>query len=134
MNIKILREKAIKRYINGESPKEIYQSLGKGKTWFFKWLKRYYLEEKDWSKDHSHKPHLSPKRINKAMEQLIVKTRKQLVKQKYAQVGAANITWHLQQAGMISIISYRNDQDTLQKEPITPVLRSSEAMSYTKSI
>ena len=102
MNIKILREKAIKRYINGESPKEIYQSLGKGKTWFFKWLKRYYLEEKDWSKDHSRKPHLSPKRINKAMEQLIVKTRKQLVKQKYAQVGAANITWHLQQAGMIS--------------------------------
>ena len=41
MNIKELREKAIKRYENGESPKEIYQSFGKGKSWFFKWLKRY---------------------------------------------------------------------------------------------
>ena len=35
MNSKELREKAIKRYENGESPKEIYQSLGKGKSWFF---------------------------------------------------------------------------------------------------
>ncbi len=32
MNIKELRKKAIKRYKNGEYPKEIYQSLGKGKT------------------------------------------------------------------------------------------------------
>ena len=52
MNIKELREKAIKRYENGESPKEIYQSLGKGKTWFFKWLKRYKLDGKDWAKSH----------------------------------------------------------------------------------
>jgi hypothetical protein len=43
MNIKELREKAIKRYENGESPKEIYQSLGKGKTCFFKWLSRINL-------------------------------------------------------------------------------------------
>ena len=32
MNIKELREKSILRYENGESPKEIYQSLGKDKT------------------------------------------------------------------------------------------------------
>ena len=32
MNIKELREKAIKRYITDEFPKEIYQSLGKVKT------------------------------------------------------------------------------------------------------
>jgi len=27
-----IKKKAIKRYKNGESPKEIYQSFGKGKT------------------------------------------------------------------------------------------------------
>jgi len=32
MNAKELREQAILRYKNGESPKEIYKSLGKGKT------------------------------------------------------------------------------------------------------
>jgi len=41
--MKTLREKAIKRYLNGESPKEIYQSPDKGKTLFFKWLRQYQL-------------------------------------------------------------------------------------------
>jgi len=41
--MKKLREKVIKRHLNGEPSKEIYQSLGKGKAWFFKCLKRYYL-------------------------------------------------------------------------------------------
>ena len=29
----MLKGKPIKRYLNGESPKKIYQSLGKRKTW-----------------------------------------------------------------------------------------------------
>jgi len=41
MNKKAFTDKAIKRYETGETPKKIYQSLGKGKSWFFKWLKRY---------------------------------------------------------------------------------------------
>ena len=36
-----IRKQAISRYENGESCKQIYQSLGKSKKWFFKWLKRY---------------------------------------------------------------------------------------------
>ena len=46
MNIKELREKAIKRYENGESPKENYQSLGKGKTWLFKCFRIMYVTGK----------------------------------------------------------------------------------------
>jgi len=41
-----LREKAIKRYENGESPKEICQSLGKGKTWLFKCFRIMYVTGK----------------------------------------------------------------------------------------
>ena len=101
MNIKELREKAIKRYKNGESPQEIYQSLGKSKTWFFKWLKRYKLDGKDWAKSHPCRPHQSPKRINKTMEQMVIETRKRLEKKPYAQIGAFNIYWHLKQEGKI---------------------------------
>ena len=100
MNIKELREKAIKRYKNGESPKEIYQSLGKGKTWFFKWLKRYKLDGKDWAKSHSYRPHQSPKRIDKTMEQMVIETRKHLEKKLYAQVGALAISYALQKEGI----------------------------------
>jgi transposase len=91
MNIKALREKAIKRYLNGESPKDIYQSLGTGKTWFFKWLKRYRVDGKDWAKDHSRRPHQSPKRISKKMEQMVTDSRKKLENKLYAQIGAFNI-------------------------------------------
>ncbi len=48
MDEKELIEEAIKRLENGESPKEIYQSLGKSKAWFFKRLKRYKHEGENW--------------------------------------------------------------------------------------
>jgi len=101
MNIKELRKKAIKRYKNGESPKEIYQSLGKGKTWFFKWLKRYKLDGEDWNKSHSCKPHQSPKRIDKIMEQTVIETRKYLEKKLYSQIGALAINYDLNKQGII---------------------------------
>ncbi len=102
MNIKEFREKAIKRYENGESPKEIYQSLGKSKTWFFRWLKRYKLDGKDWAKSHSCKPHRSPKRIDKIMEQTVIETRKHLEKKLYSQIGALAISYNLNKQGIIS--------------------------------
>jgi len=102
MNIKELREQAIKRYENGESPKEIYQSLGKGKTWFFKWLKRYKLDGKDWANNHSCKPHQIPKRIDKIMEQTVIETRKYLEKKQYSQIGALAISYDLNKQGIIS--------------------------------
>ncbi len=46
MNNKELREKAIKRYKNGESPKEIYQSLDKVRTLFINSLSILYVIEK----------------------------------------------------------------------------------------
>jgi len=104
MNIKELREKATKRYENGESPKEIYQSLGKGKSWFFKWLKRYKLDGKDWAKSHSRKPHQSPKRIDKIMEQTVIETRKRLEKKLYAQTGALTISYAFRKKELIHLL------------------------------
>lgn len=98
--MKKIREKAIKRYLNGESPKEIYRSLGKGKTWFFKWLKRYKLDGADWACEHSRRPHQSPKKINQETEQMVIAARKRLENKLYTQIGASNIDWQLRQGGM----------------------------------
>ena len=46
MNIKEFREKAIKRYKNGEFPKEIYQSLSKSNIWLFKCFTYYVCDRK----------------------------------------------------------------------------------------
>lgn len=100
MNEKQLRETAIRRYENGESPKEIYQSLGKSEAWFFKWLKRSQYDGKDWAESKSRRPHRIDKQVDKTMEQTVIDTRKDLEKELYAQIGAFNISWHLNQQGI----------------------------------
>lgn len=101
MEEKELREKAIRRYENGESPKKIYQSLRRSNVWFFKWLKRSRHEEKDWAQDRSRRPHHIPHKVDKAMEQAVIETRKHLMSQRYAQIGVLNISWHLRAKGII---------------------------------
>lgn len=95
-----LRKEAIWRYENGESPKAIYQNLGKSKAWFFKWLKRYQSEGRDWAKSQSRKPHRTRQTVDKTMEQAVIDTRKSLEGILYAQVGAVNISWQLEQQGL----------------------------------
>jgi len=47
-----IRKAAIRRYIlQGESPKTIYVSLNRSKQWFYKWLRRYQIQGKEWHKD-----------------------------------------------------------------------------------
>lgn len=100
MDEREIREQAIRRYENGESPKEIYQSLGKGKTWFFKWLKRSQHDGGNWAQSQSKRPHQIPKRIDKTMEQIVIDSRKRLEKQLYAQIGALAISFDLTQHGI----------------------------------
>jgi len=96
-----IRKQAISRYENGESPKAIYQSLGKSKRWFFKWLKRYRYGGDNWSDDLLRKPHRTRDKININMEQAIIDTRKKLETTLYAQIGALNIKWHLEKQGLV---------------------------------
>ncbi len=64
MDEKELREEAIRRYENGESPKSICDTFNRSKSWFFKWLKRYRNEEANWAEDRSRRPHNTPNRID----------------------------------------------------------------------
>lgn len=41
-----IRQKAVQKYLEGESPAAIYKSLGSSKAWFYKWLKRYRTKKK----------------------------------------------------------------------------------------
>jgi len=102
MDEKELREEAIKRYENGVTPKEIYQGLGKGKTWFFKWLRRYKHDRSNWAENRSRKPHHIPKKVDGTMEQAVIETRKRLEKQLYAQIGAVAISFDLQRRNILA--------------------------------
>ena len=93
------RKQAISRYEDGEYPKQIYQSLGKSKRWFFKWLKRYKDGKESWWEEFSRRPHSTKQKIDGSMEQAIIDTREELERTLYAQIGALNIKWHLKDKG-----------------------------------
>ena len=94
-----LRQNAIQRFLSGEKPKSIYTSLKRTKPWFFKWLHRYQSGTKDWFKDQSRAPHSCPKRIADIERQRIIKVRKDLESQPFAQLGASAIKWELSKSG-----------------------------------
>lgn len=97
MNEKEVRQKAMLRYDQGEKTKDIYSGYGKSKRWFFKWLKRYKSGDPDWADEQSRRPHMSPKKIDRKMEQTVIATREQLVNTLYAPIGAQHICWELQE-------------------------------------
>lgn len=90
-----LRKKAIRRYLQGESPKAIYSDFNRSKYWFFKWLKRYQSGEPEWFQDKSRAPKSSPRAIDETEKHRIISTRRKLESQRFAQVGASAIKWEL---------------------------------------
>ena len=94
-----LRKGAIERYLKGETPKSIYQSLNRSKNWFFKWLKRYQSGDQHWYQAQSRAPKRQPKAISSIEKQRIVSTRLHLESQKFAQIGPSAIKWELAKAG-----------------------------------
>lgn len=94
-----LRKKAIKRYLQGETPKSIYSDLGRSKDWFFKWLRRYKNGDSNWYKDQSRAPIRRPTSLNEIDKQRIICVRQRLESQKFAQTGVSAIKWELSKSG-----------------------------------
>ena len=95
-----LRKQAIKRHLDGESPKEVYTSLNRSKKWFFKWLNRYQSGATDWFKELSRAPLTRPSGLGTAEKELIISTRSRLESSPFAQIGVSAIKWELQKLGL----------------------------------
>ena len=100
MNEKI-RKQAIQRYLQEETPKSIYISLGRSKYWFFKWLKRYKSGIPEWHKERSRSPQTRSRQISEQQKQAIILTRNRLEDQKFAQIGVSAIKWELSKQGFM---------------------------------
>ena len=90
-----LRIQAISRYLAGEAPSAIWKSLGCSNYWFFKWLARFKGGDENWHKSLSRAPKNPHRLTDQKLEELIVNIRKKLEDTKYAQIGAAAISWEL---------------------------------------
>lgn len=91
-----MRQEAMKRYYQGETPCSIYQSLGRSKKWFFKWLKRHKENASLlWYADQSRARKKQCYSVSPSVESLIVGKRHDLEKSKYQQIGACKIRGEL---------------------------------------
>ena len=98
------RLKAIRQYLEGETPSNIYTRLGRSPRWFFKWKLRYELEGLDGLKDLSKAPKHQAEQTDEALARAIVNIRRlreqrERDETKYALIGAVAIHKELQQLG-----------------------------------
>lgn len=110
-----IRCKAIKRFIDGEPPKMIYEDLGRTKQWFFKSLKRYRSGDPHWYRSRSQAPRGRPTQISDVERQRIISIRNQLERHSFAQTGVLAIKWELHKAG-VEIPSDRTINRLLKQE------------------
>ena len=94
------RIEAVKRYNSGEKPAVICKSLGKARSWFFFWVKRYNPKDENWFKDQSRANRTIHNKTDKEIETLICNIRKKLFATKYSQIGAFSIQWELKKMGL----------------------------------
>jgi hypothetical protein len=91
-----IRKQAIIMYLAHHNPTEICETLKKSRPWFYKWVKRYKANPKgDWFIEHSRRPQVIYRLIDKDIENLIIQVRKHLERTPYAQIGAISIQWEL---------------------------------------
>jgi putative transposase len=92
------RRQAIERYLHGESPTAICQSLGHSREWLYKWLKRHESGDAHWAVERPRRPIRSPRRLASELEAAIVATRRSLA-HRHLFCGAQAIAWELAELG-----------------------------------
>jgi putative transposase len=95
---------AMRRYLEGVPPTEIYTSLKRSPVWFFKWKKRYDAYGIEGLHDLSRAPQQHPQKTSENLETVIVTIRKAREKRerdetKYALIGAVAIQKELKDLG-----------------------------------
>ncbi|MBK5101799.1 MAG: helix-turn-helix domain-containing protein [Desulfobacteraceae bacterium] len=71
MNIQKHRILAVKRFLNGEKPSSICASLGRSRSWLYKWINRHVDGGNSWSESRSCRPLSNPTHTSLEVEEII---------------------------------------------------------------
>lgn len=92
-----LRRRAIRLWLRGAKPKAILEKVQRGWTWLSKWRTRFEQAGRAGLKSESRRPQHTPTACAPRLVQLIVRTRRRLVKQKVGLIGARAVRRELRQ-------------------------------------
>ena len=112
------RCRAIQRYLDGESPTAICVSLGYSAPWFYKWLKRFETRSPDWFRDRPRRPHHSPGRTSREIQEIVKMVRLSLYNGGRF-CGAQAIRWEMEDLCVRPLPSLRTINRILARAELT---------------
>ena len=109
---------AVQRYLTGEKPQSICDSLGKTKPWLYKWVARHTPDDPAWCEDQSRQPLTSSHRTPAEIEDIVEMVRLSLYN-KGLFCGDQAIRWELEDMEVQPLPSLRTISRILSRRDLT---------------
>lgn len=117
-NVEQERIVAVQRFLRNEKPRSICTSLGKSKSWLYKWIKRFNANDESWAKEKSRAPHIQTLRIDPKIEEAVKIVRLSLYN-KGLFCGDQAILWELENLGVTPLPSLCTINRILDRNGLT---------------
>lgn len=109
---------AVERFENGEDPRAIWTSLGRSRTWLYKWVSRYREDDAQWFEEASRRPRQCPSRTPREIEEIVKLVRLDLYN-KGQFCGAQAIIWEMEELEVAPLPSIRTVNRILARNELT---------------
>ncbi len=116
--IRQLRILAAQWFKAGESPESICTSLGKSRSWLYKWVSRFDEDSSSWFEDHSRRPQKASNHTPFEIEEIVKMIRLNLYNQDLF-CGAPAILWEMEDLGVEPLPSTRTINRILARNNLT---------------
>lgn len=120
MNDEIKQQRiwAVTRFLDGEKPESICTSLGRSRSWLYKWVNRHHEDDLSWSEDRSCQPFNIVTRTPQEIEEIVKMVRLNLYN-KNVFYGAQAILWELSDLDVKPLPSLRTINRILRRNELT---------------
>lgn len=130
-----LRRKAIRMRVQGSTQQEILARVHRGRAWLSKWQKRFEQQGVSGLHSRSRRPSHPPTMYSSRIRQLIVQTRRRLVKRKVGLIGARAIRRELHKViGGKSLPSLSTIKRVLRKRGLIAKPNSAKRVYFPKPL
>jgi len=109
---------AVERFNNGESPDAICVSVGKSKSWLYKWIGRHIEDDDSWSESRSRRPLTDSMYTPTEIEEIVKMIRLNLYNHDLF-CGAQAIHWEMEELGVCPLPSIRTINRILSRNELT---------------
>lgn len=109
---------AITKLHEGERPETICATLGRSRTWLYKWSLRYSADDQMWNRNQSKAPQTHPNRTLAEIEEIVQFVRLSLYNHNVF-YGAQAIQWEMEELGIQPLPSLRTINRILVRHDLT---------------